>query len=233
MDLVLENNLQNEIEIKQNNFLQSTLGGAINNGINLGIRYLLPDFVEDKAIELKDNLLNYGLKEGISKTIKSTIETGKSVIGIFTGNFENVKQINEAVKSGGIIDSVSNLLDDVLYKVKSAGKIDNTAYRLIKNGKDTILNNVEKNVESALNEQIGRADLLAEHIESWKVYYQNQDFNGMEKEYQKMKKELKNLVPIEETINTARGVENLHNLIKNNGQNFSLSIEEKELISKF
>ena len=54
----------------------------------------------------------------------------------------------------------------------------------------------------------------------------------MEKEYNKIKSELKNLVPIENTINNARNVELLHNLIKNNGQNFNLTQEEIELTNK-
>ena len=140
MNLSLENNLNNSInnnlEIKQNNFLQSSLGQAINNGVNIGLRYILPNWAEDKVIELKDNLLNYGLKDGISKTIQSAIETGKSAIGIVTGNFENVNQINEAVKSGGIIDNFSEIFDSVLNKIYSLGKINTTAYNLIRNGKN-------------------------------------------------------------------------------------------------
>ena len=232
MELSLENNIINNLGEKQNNFLQSTLGKAINNGINVGLRCILPDFVEDKIIELKDNLLNYGLKNGISKTIKSVIETGKSAIGIFTGNFENVNQINEAVKNGGVIDSVSNLLDEVLNKVRQAGKIDNTAFKLIKNGKDSILCNIEKNIESTLTNQINSAEHLGKYIDNWRQYYSIQDFSGMEKEYKKIKDELKNMVPIENTINNARNVEILHNLIKNNGQNFNVSQEELELANR-
>ena len=54
----------------------------------------------------------------------------------------------------------------------------------------------------------------------------------MEKEYQKIKKEIKNLVPMEKTINQARTLENLHMFIKNNGQNFNLSNEAIELAEK-
>ena len=54
----------------------------------------------------------------------------------------------------------------------------------------------------------------------------------MEKEYRKIKTELKNLVPLENTLNSARTVENLHNLIKNNGQNFNLSDETVELAGR-
>ena len=236
MDLSLENNLNNSInnnlEIKQNNFLQSSLGQAINNGVNIGLRYILPNWAEDKVIELKDNLLNYGLKDGISQKIQSAIDTGKSVIGIVTGNFENVNQINEAVKNGGIIDNFSELFDSVLNKIYSSGKINTTAYNLIRNGKNSVLNNVEKNIESNLTNQINSSKKLENEINNWKEYLGKKDFSGMEKEYNKIRTELKNLVPIENTINNARNVEILHNLIKNNGQDFNLTKEEFELVNK-
>lgn len=54
----------------------------------------------------------------------------------------------------------------------------------------------------------------------------------MEKEYNKIEKELENLAPIEKTISQARIIENLHNLIKNNGQNFNLSQEQLHLAEK-
>ena len=236
MELTLTNNLtnklQNNLEIKQNNFLQSTLGKAINNGINIGLRYLLPNWVEDKVIELKDNLLNYGLKDGISKTIQSAIETGKSAAGIVTGKFENINQINEAVKNGGIIDSLSEVFDSVLDQLKEHEKINNTTYNLIKNGKDSILNNIEKNIRGTLTNQITASQKMEDYINNWKEYFDKKDFSGMEREYKKIKTELKELVPIENTINSARNIELLHNLIKNNGQNFNLSQEEIELANK-
>ena len=232
LDVRLNNNLNNSLEIKQNSFLQGTLGKAINNGVNIGLRYLLPNWAEDKVIELKDNLLNFGLKEGISKTIQSVIETGKSAIGIVTGNFENVNQINEAVKNGGIIDTFSEVFDQVLKNLYSSGKINSTTYNLIQNGKNSILNNVEKNIESNLTNQINISKKLENHISNWKESFSKKDFENMEKEYKKIKIDLKELVPIENTINNARIIENIHNLIKNNGHNFNLTQEEMELANK-
>ena len=225
----MENNIQNNIEMKQNNFLQSILGKAINNGINIGLRYLLPNWVEDKVIELKDNIFNYGLKDGIDKTIKTAIETGKSAVGIVTGNFENVNQINEAVKNGGIIDSVSEILDMALNKMLDNNKINNTTFSLIKNGKDSILSNVEKNIQTTLSNQMNSYKNMDKFINNWKTYYNKKDFDGMEKEYINIENNLRKLIPIENTINEARKVENLHNLIKNNGHNFNLSEKEIEL----
>lgn len=53
-----------------------------------------------------------------------------------------------------------------------------------------------------------------------------------EKEYNKIQKALKEIMPLETTIKRARKIENLHNLIKNNGQNFELSDTQLELAER-
>lgn len=60
---------------------------------------------------------------------------GRSAIGIVTGNFESINQMQNAVKNGGIIDGISSLLDTVIDKVKKAGLINNTIAKTIKQGK--------------------------------------------------------------------------------------------------
>ena len=120
----------------------------------------------------------------------------------------------------------------VLKNLYSSGKIDSTTYNLIQNGKNSILNNVEKNIESNLTNQINISKKLEIHISNWKDSFSKKDFENMEKEYKKIKIDLKELVPIENTINNARNIEILHNLIKNNGQDFNLTQEEMELANK-
>ena len=226
----LNNNL--EIEKEQNNFLETTLGKTINTGIDIGIRAILPDYIEEQIIDLKDNFIKYGLKEGIKKSIDDAINIGKSAIGIVSGNFENIAQMQEAIKNGGIIDNVSSLLDSVINKVQSNGLINSTVARTIKQGKNSILNNVEKNIENTFNNQIKALNYTEKYIENWKNYFENKDFNGMEKEYKKIKTEMNYLAPIEKMINEARTIQNLHNLIKNNGQDFNLTQEQIELAKK-
>lgn len=226
----LNNNL--EIEKEQKNFLETTLGTTINTGIDIGIRAILPDYIEEQIIDLKDNLIKYGLKEGIKKSIDDAINIGKSAIGIVSGNFENIAQMQEAIKNGGIIDNVSSLLDSVINKVQSNGLINSTVARTIKQGKNSILNNVEKNIENTFNNQIKALNYTEKYIENWKNYFENKDFNGMEKEYKKIKTEMNYLAPIEKMINEARTIENLHMLIKNNGQDFNLTKEQMELAEK-
>lgn len=226
----LNNNL--EIEKEQKNFLETTLGKTINTGIDIGIRAILPDYIEEQIIDLKDNLIKYGIKEGIKKSIDDAINIGKSAIGIVSGNFENIAQMQEAIKNGGIIDNVSSLLDSVINKVQSNGLINSTVARTIKQGKNSILNNVEKNIENTFNNQIKALNYTEKYIENWKNYFENKDFNGMEKEYEKIKTEMNYLAPIEKMINEARTIENLHMLIKNNGQDFNLTKEQMELAEK-
>ncbi len=236
MELEKENNIEIKNNIKneqdQKSFLETTLGKTINAAIDIGIRALLPDFIDEQVINIKDNLLEYGLKDGIKETIDDAIDLGKSAIGIVTGNFENMNQIQNAIEAGGLIDGISSLLDKVVDKVRQTGLINSSVANTIKKGKNIILDNVESNIEKTFIEQTTNIENTNTYINNWKDYFKNKDFEGMDIEYNKLEKELKNLIPIENTINEARKIENLHNLIKNNGQNFELTKEAIELANK-
>lgn len=226
----INNNFVNEIT--QRNFLETTLGQTINTAVDIGIRTILPDFVDEQIIKIKDNLINYGLKDGIKQTIDDAIDLGKSATGIFTGKFENVSQMQNAIQSGGLIDGFSSLLDTVVDKVKDAGLINRTVANAIIQGKDIILSNLENNIASTFNKQYEAIDNINQYIGNWKECFENKNFEGMDKEYKKIEKNLKNIAPIENTINDAKSIQVLHNLIKNNGQDFNLSQEQIELVEK-
>ena len=229
-----EINLNNEIanHNEQTNFLETTLGKTINTAIDIGIRALLPDFIDEQVINIKDNLLEYGLKDGITKTIDDAIDLGKSAIGIFTGNFENVSQMQSAIEAGGLIDGISSLLDTVVDKVNQKGLINYSVANTIKQGKNVILNSVESNIEEKFKEQNIEFENIEKYMNDWKENFNNKNFEGMEQEYAKIEKILDNLAPIEKTIDQARTIENLHNLIKNNGQDFNLTQEQLALAEK-
>ncbi len=229
-----EKNINNNVEIEkeQKNFLETTIGKIVNTGLDIGIRALLPDFLDEQVINLKDNLFEYGFKEGITKTIDDAIDLGKSAIGIFTGNFENIEQMQSAVQTGGLIDGLSDLLDTVVGKVSQKGLINSKVANILTQGKDIILDNVQSNIEKTFAEQVTNSNSINEYINNWKEAFENKDFNTMEKQYEKIETELKELAPIENTINQARTIENLHNLIKNNGQDFNLKKEQLELAQK-
>ena len=228
----IENEINNNIKIEKNNFLNNIIGKTINNAIDVGLKTILPDLIENQLIDVKNALLENGLKSGIETAVESAINFGKSAIGIFTGNFENITQVKIAVADGGIIDSVSGILDKVINKTYEKGFIDRNIGTLLKNGKNVLLDNISKNIKNELEEQTKTLEKLERYVNNWKEYYNNKDFDGMTKEYNKIKKQKDNIIPIENIIKETRKVEVLHNLIKNNGQNFEITNLEKELAEK-
>ena len=214
---------------KQDGFLNSSIGKIVNTAIDLGLRWILPDFVENQVIDVKNSLIKGGLKEGINKVIESGIELGKSVTGIFTGKFENISQAQNAIKNGGIIDGVSNVIDSALTTSTKKGWIPRNVASLIRQGKNAILDNISTNIETEFVNQLDNVEKLGKYENNWRNYYNSKDFDGMEREYQKIKDKLKELLPLETTIKQAREIENIHLLIKNNGHDFNLSEEQLEL----
>ena len=63
------------------------------------------------------------------------------------GKFDSISQAKEAVKNGGIIDGISNVLDSVVNKTTEKGWLNSNIGNLIIKGKDVILDNVSKNIE--------------------------------------------------------------------------------------
>ena len=143
---------------KQDGFLNSSIGKIVNTAIDLGLRWILPDFVENQVIDVKNSLIKGGLKEGINKVIESGIELGKSVTGIFTGKFENISQAQNAIKNGGIIDGVSNVIDSALTTSTKKGWIPRNVASLIRQGKNAILDNISTNIETEFVNQLDNVE---------------------------------------------------------------------------
>lgn len=231
MELERENNIK--IEKGSNNFLNTLLGRTINNAIDIGLRAILPDLIENQVIDIKNSLLENGLKGGIKTAINSSLELAKSALGIFTGDFENISQVKAVVGKGGIIETISNVFDDVLNKTFESGYINKTTNSLIKNGKNIILQNVKNNIEREFDNQTFYIEKLEKTIDKWRECYNNKDFSGMTREYNKIEKQLNNIIPLENILKEIRKVEAFHNFIKNNGHNFEITEVEEQLIKKF
>ena len=126
------------------------MGEVINNAVDIGLKSVLPDLIEDEVIDIKNTMLENGFKEGLNEAIKTVTDFGKTAMGIMTGNFENINQINIAVKKGGMIDTISNLLDNTIEKVEDKNLINKTTAKLIKKGKNNILDNISDKIEDNL-----------------------------------------------------------------------------------
>lgn len=223
------NNTLSKIEEKSQDFLETKLGQVVNGAIDFGIKAVLPDWLEDDIIEIKNSVFNDGFKEGIGLAINKAIDMGKAIEGIFTGNFESVSQIKAVIKSGGLLDTISKMLDSVIKWAKDEKIISSSTAKLIKSNKNLIMQNVENSIDNSLLDQaeaIGKIDV---YIEKWKDYFEKEDFTNMKKIYNKIEKQMKEIVPIQNVLDKVEYVENLQQLIENNGNNFNLTEEELEL----
>jgi len=226
--LTLENNLNEnkQLEDNQNGFLKTTFGTAINEALNFGLRSILPDFIENQVIEIKDSILNDGIKAGIDTAIEKAIDLGKSAIGIFTGNFEKISQIQTAVEKGGLIESAAGLINSGIKTAEKNNLINPTVGTVIEKGIDIIKNSLTQNIGNTLTEQNKLLDTINTGIDNWNKYREQGDFTKMDVEYNKIKDNLEKLVPLDEILKKVTEIENIHNLIKNNGQNFELTNEQ-------
>lgn len=238
MERVLENTVSTNLEKcenlekAQNDFLKSTLGIVINTAVDIGIRAALPNLIEDQVIGIKDAILSSGFESGVNQAVSSAIDLGKSAIGVITGNFENISQARNAIKNGGIIDNVSDLLDVAIDKANEKEMIPKEAAKLIKRSKNSIMDALNSNIESEFLGQLESIDKINKYEENWKSFYEDKNFDGMDKEYKKIKTELEKVMPIEQTLRSARSLETLHLLMKNKGEKFELSNEEIELANQ-
>lgn len=223
------NNTLSKVEEKSQNFLETNLGQVVNGAIDFGIKAVLPDWLEDEIIEIKDSVFNDGFKEGICLAINKAIDMGKAIEGIFTGNFESVSQIKDVIKSGGLLDTISKMLDSIIKWAKDEKIINSSTARLIKSNKNIIIENIENSIDNSLLNQAEAIVKIDGYIEKWKNYFDNKDFTNMKKTYSKIEKQMEELVPIQGVLDKVEYVENLQQLIENNGKNFDLTEEELEL----
>ena len=222
-------NVQGEdIGEKQKNFLETSLGKVINTGCDIALRAILPNAIEDEIIGIKNVIFTEGIQKGIKTAIDSAINIGKSITGIFTGKFDTVSQAYTAVKSGGIIDSASNIIDTAVKSAKENGLINKTTANIIKKGKNIVKDCLTNSIEEDFMEQVDGVEKVGKYINNWNTYLEQKDLEGMNREYKKITKKLETLLPIESTIQEARAIENVQTLIKNKGNSLN-NITEEEL----
>lgn len=225
----LLNNISEKINKLQETFLESKIGKAVNLGIDTGIKAICPNLIEDQIIEVKDALLENGIKGGIGQIITSIKDFGKTTIGLVTGNFESIDQIETAVKNGGVLDTLSDVIDFALDTAENKGLIEKNIVKTIKKSKNTIIKDVDKNISDDLIKEQKTLEKVEGYIEEWKEFFKNKDFDNMDKIYKKIEKQIDKVLPIKKIINDSQIVENIHNLVKNNEGKFDLSENELAL----
>lgn len=225
LDLISEKNLNNqltndiknnEISKNQNDFIGNIFKNAINFGVDLGLKSLLPDLIEDQVIDIKNSILEGGFKEGVNTLMKKVNEFKNSITGIFTGNFNNIQEINTATKQGGIIKTVSKGLSKGIDAGVKSGIIPKSIGGILKAGKTTMLNEFSNSLESQMRKEIQKFDTLNDLNKKWYDALDQRDFDKMTKYTEKISALSKDLVKFSNIINETKKIEELHNFIKEN-----------------
>ncbi len=220
----------NDLSNQQNSFLQSNLWKTINSGLDIGIRALLPNFLEDAVIGIKDALVNNGLQGGIQKAVEMAKDITGS--GIITGAYKTITEAYNSLKNGNLIGNVGDAITNSITNANRNKEITAEVSTILTNGTKTIMDSIEANIKESFNDQLNLLEKLNKCNNNWRECFENRDFAGMEKEYKKIENAIKKVMPTENTIKQARIIENLHTLIKNNNKNFDVSDEQIELAKK-
>ena len=208
------------------------MGKILNSCLDAGIKAVCPNIIDDELIEIKDAVIENGIEGGIKEIITSVKDFGKSTLGLITGNFESIEQIELAVKNGGVIDTVSDIIDLAIDSATKNGAIDKDISKLIKKGKKAIVKDFTKSMSEDLLKEQKTLEKIEKYIYEWKEKYDQKNFEGMEKIYKKIERQINKVIPIKNVVEDSKIIENLHNLIKNNDGKFELSEEELELAKK-
>ena len=235
-NLLLQNPTKDNMQLtvmenKQQNFFETTIGKAINAAINYGLKKLLPDFIEDAIIEIKDEIFKNGIIDGIKTAINKVTDLGKSAIGTITGTFNKISQIETSVEKGGIIDSTSKLIDKGIKNLEKKEILPENITTMIKEGKNIIKNDLKKNIKEELNEQKNLLKKIEKYSNDWKKAYEEKNLEKMEEQYNKIMEIKDIIIPIEEINKKILEIENINNLVKNKNL-FNLSNLEIELSKK-
>ena len=221
--------LTENLNIENNNFFENTFGNLINNSIESGIRALLPNFIENDVIEIKNTLINQGIPDAVKQLVNKILDLGKNTVDTIKNGLQNIGQLEEVFKDGKLINGVSEIIDYFTNIAEKNNLLSDSIINIIKYGKNIILNEVSSDVKSEINIENENLKKLDNYNKKWREAFDNKNFNAMEKNIKKINKLMENIAPIKEIINESNTIKNLHTLIENNGQKFDISFEENEI----
>ena len=96
-------------------------------------------------------------------------------------------------------------------------------------GRETIITTVHQVLNSIFENQMRAEARVIDNIANWNNAFEEQNFELMENAYNNIRENLKMLMPLSGYLSELGKIENLHNLIKNNGNNFNISEHEQKV----
>lgn len=216
-----ENKLINTVA-KQNDNLNYILQNIINWSIDKGIKYLFPNLIGDKIVKIKNSILNSNTQEKITSGIQNIINMENKKSSISNKENNDIQKIEEILNDPRTIEMLTEIVEKIL------NNMDNVKIK----DKSIVLKDIHKNLSKDITEQINSINNINNYSKDWYNFFEKENFNSMNKSFNKIKNELKNIAPIEEIIIKTKKIENLHELVKSKGGDFNITKEEMELANK-
>lgn len=216
-----ENKLINTVA-KQNDNLNYILQNIINWSIDKGIKYLFPNLIGDKIVKIKNSILNSNTQEKITSGIQNIINMENKKSSISNKENNDIQKIEEILNDPKTIEMLTEIVEKIL------NNMDNVKIK----DKSIVLKDIHKNLSKDITEQINSINNINNYSKDWYNFFEKENFNSMNKSFNKIKNELKNIAPIEEIIIKTKKIENLHELVKGKGGDFNITKEEMELANK-
>ena len=199
----------------QNNFLKSDIAQVANGVLDMSLRALLPDYLENEVINVKNSFLYEGFEEGINSAVDNAINVGKKLLGMENMEFKSIGQAQETLEKGDLMKNISNNLNSTINKVSNSKNVSNTASELLNDNKEIIKENIKNEISEEFINQSKNIEKIEKYIGKWEEAYRNKDLEGLNKQYKKIENIFKNLLPLENIINNVHKIQNINELIKN------------------
>lgn len=219
-------------DLKNTKDIKIDIGNLANEALDIGLRTILPDSIEEDIIDIKNKFIEEGFTEGLKETNEKIKDILKSIQGIFTGKFENIDQVKRLIETDGILDSASEIIDKISKNLLNKKIISKSTYNLIKKGKKDILNSLESKLESYYKIDTYNLEKIEEYCQNWKKSYNEGNYKEMKNNINKIKQKLEKSEEVEKIINQARELEKIQKYIEEKGSIENLSESEKKLIEK-
>lgn len=211
------------LENIQNNFLKSDIVEIANNVLDVSLKALLPDYMENEVINVKNAFMFEGVQEGINSAVENAINVGKKLLGLENSDFRTIGQAKETLEKGNLIKNISNNINSTINKISDSGNISNDTIETLNNNKEKITNNIKNNINDEFVNQGKSIEKIEKYINKWEEAYINKDLEGLNKQYKKIEKEFNKVLPLENIINNVHKIQNINELIKNS-ENFDFNL---------
>lgn len=233
-DKSLQNSLDNELNLEndmklekidrnadilnsQDSFLKNIFSKGINFAVDSAIRAVLPNIIEEQAIDIKNAIIKNGFSEGMEVLVDKVKEFGSCVLGIGKGKFNNISEMDLAIKKGGVLKTVSKGLSLGIDYAKNIGVISKEQSALLKNIKTSTINGVSKNIENELLKEVKKIEKLEKYQGKWYKALDEKDISKMEKYIKEINKLNLELVKFENISKNTEKINEIHEIILENG----------------